>query len=84
MKAPPITSHSLTPGLRRRRAALLADGVCGMLIFVVTETMFFTALISAFVIIKAGVDAWSPPAGVLLPVAATAFNTLLLLLSGAL
>jgi heme/copper-type cytochrome/quinol oxidase subunit 3 len=53
-----------------------------MLVFVATEVMFFTALISAFVIIKAGVEPWAPPVGVRLPVAGTAANTALLLLSG--
>ncbi len=53
-----------------------------MLIFVATEVMFFTALISAFVIIKAGVEPWAPPVGVRLPVVATASNSLLLFLSG--
>jgi heme/copper-type cytochrome/quinol oxidase subunit 3 len=64
-----------------QRQAPLADGVLAMLVFVTTEAMFFTALISAFVIIKSGVDSWSPPPGVRLPVMATAFNTALLLLS---
>ena len=70
--------------MRRRRAPLLADSVFGMLIFVATEAMFFTALISAFVIIKAGVTVWAPPLGVRLAVIATASNTLLLLLSAVL
>jgi heme/copper-type cytochrome/quinol oxidase subunit 3 len=55
-----------------------------MLIFVATEVMFFTALISAFIIIKAGVQPWTPPVGVRLPVLATAANTVLLCLSGVL
>jgi heme/copper-type cytochrome/quinol oxidase subunit 3 len=52
-----------------------------MLVFVATEVMFFTALISAFVIIRAGVEPWTPPVGVRLPVVATASNTVLLFLS---
>jgi cytochrome c oxidase subunit III len=82
MKATTLTSRSLTAGVHGRRAPLLADSVFGMLIFVATEVMFFTGLISAFVIIKAGIDPWTPPVGVRLPVVATASNTALLLLSG--
>ena len=84
MKATTITLNSVAPAVRRRRQAPLADSVFGMIIFVATEAMFFTALISAFVIIKAGVDLWSPPPGVRLPVIATACNTLLLMLSAGL
>jgi heme/copper-type cytochrome/quinol oxidase subunit 3 len=82
MKATSLTSHNLTTGVHSRRAPPVADSVFAMLIFVATEVMFFTALISAFVIIKAGVEPWSPPVGVRLPVVATAANTLLLFLSG--
>ena len=46
--------------------------------------MFCTALISAFVIIKAGIEPWTPPVGVLLPVVGTVLNPVLLLLSGVL
>ncbi len=84
MQTNTLTHHSLPVGMRRRRDALLADSVFGMLIFVATEVMFFTALISAFVIIKAGAGVWEPPDGVRLPVLATAGNTLILFLSGAL
>jgi heme/copper-type cytochrome/quinol oxidase subunit 3 len=55
-----------------------------MLIFVATEVMFFAALISAFVVIKSGVEPWAPPPGVRLPVIATAGNSLLLMLSAVL
>ncbi len=82
MKATSLTSRNLTADVYGRRAPPLADSVFGMLIFVATEVMFFTALISAFVIIKTGVEPWSPPVGVRLPVVATAANTVLLFLSG--
>jgi cytochrome c oxidase subunit III len=84
MKATTLPFNSVTPAGRRRREAPLADSVFGMLIFVSTEVMFFVALISAFIVIKAGVEPWSPPPGVRLPVIATAGNTALLLLSGVL
>lgn len=56
-----------------------------MILFTATEIMFFTALVSAFLVLKAGVGGdWSPPEGVRLPVMATAFNTLMLFISGGL
>lgn len=70
------------PGADRK--PLLASCVLGTIIFVVTEVMFFTALVSAYLVIKAGMGAWAPPESVTLPVAATAFNTLILLSSGVL
>jgi cytochrome c oxidase subunit III len=82
VKATSLTPPNLTAATHGRRAPLLDDSVCGMLIFVAAEVMFFTALISAFVIIKAGVEPWGPPVGVRLPVVATAANTVLLCLSG--
>ena len=55
-----------------------------MLIFVAIEVMFCPVLISAIVIIKAGIEPWTPPVGVRLPVVSAALNTVLLLLSGVL
>jgi heme/copper-type cytochrome/quinol oxidase subunit 3 len=62
-------------------AARPANGIVGMLLFVVTEVMFFAGLISAFIVTRAGV-VWPPPDQPRLPVEATAFNTLILLASG--
>jgi heme/copper-type cytochrome/quinol oxidase subunit 3 len=57
--------------------------VLGTLIFVITEVMFFAALISGYLVIRAGAGLrWVPPADVRLPVEATAINTLALLISG--
>ncbi len=84
MNAPSLTHPSRAAAARRRRQSPLDDRVFGMLIFVATEVMFFTALISAFVVIKAGVEPWAPPPGVRLPVLATAGNSLLLVLSAVL
>jgi cytochrome c oxidase subunit III len=58
-----------------------ANGMVGMLLFVVTEVMFFAGLMSAFIVTRAGV-VWPPPDQPRLPVEATAFNTLILLASG--
>lgn len=64
------------------RKPVMPSALLGMLVFVGAELMFFLGLISAFIVIKAGVSTWAPPADVTLPVATTAFNTLMLLLSG--
>ena len=60
----------------------ISSGVIGMLIFMVTEAMFFAGLISAYMVIRAGIEEWPPWGQPRLPVVATAFNTLVLLASG--
>lgn len=55
-----------------------------MAIFVLTEAMLFAGFISAFTIVKAAAPVWPPPDQPRLPVEATAFNTVMLLLSGVL
>ncbi len=76
-------SISLSPKSHRDngRTPLLSSPVLGMLIFVVMEMMFFSALISSFSIIKAGALFWPPPQQPRLPIEATAFNTLILITS---
>jgi heme/copper-type cytochrome/quinol oxidase subunit 3 len=68
------------------RREVVPSGLLGMVIFVGTEVMFFAGLISAFTISKAGAprDAWNLPAGLVLPIASTAVNTVALFVSGAL
>ena len=71
-------------GARGRRQPIVANGVLGMMIFVIVETMLFAGLISAFMIVKSSaVAGWPPPGQPRLPVGETAFNTLALLVSGA-
>lgn len=66
-----------------RRAPILPNGVLGMLIFVASEVMFFSGLISAFVIGKSNaIGGWPPPGQPRLPVEETALNTAALLASG--
>ena len=49
-------------GVPARREPILPSGVLGMLIFVATEIMFFSGLISAFVIGKSNaIGGWPPP-----------------------
>lgn len=65
---------------RERRA--VSNAVLGMSLFIASEVMFFTALIAAFFVIKAGYSSWAPPEGVRLPIMTTALNTGVLLFSG--
>lgn len=60
----------------------VSSGVIGMLLFMVTEVMFFGALISAYLVIRAGLDEWPPWGQPRLPIETTALNTLVLLASG--
>ena len=64
----------------------LPNSVLAMIIFVVTEIMFFAALMSAHTIARATVPGgvWPPAGQPRLPVERTAFNTAMLLLSGVL
>lgn len=67
-----------------RRPPLLSNGLMGMLIFIFTEVMFFSGLISAHTIVKSQVagQMWPPYGQPRLPVEQTAFNTLALVASG--
>lgn len=80
-----VLRHHPDPRARRREPAI-PSGVLGMLIFVVAEVMFFTGLISAYVIVKSSVrgGVWPPAGQPRLPVEETAFNTAMLLASGVL
>jgi cytochrome c oxidase subunit 3 len=76
----PATGVDVASGKR------LPNSVLGMIIFVAAEIMFFAALMSAHTIARATVlgGVWPPPGQPRLPVERTAFNTAILLLSGAL
>jgi heme/copper-type cytochrome/quinol oxidase subunit 3 len=64
------------------RKSAVPSSVVGVALFVATELMFFTALISAFLVIKSGYGYWAPPEGIKLPMLMTAINTGFLMLSG--
>lgn len=83
MSAP---SFAAAPSRRSGRPpSLVPSEVLGMILFVLTEVMFFMALISAFLVIRSQVmGTWAPPGELRLPVLATAFNTAVLLASGVL
>ena len=57
-------------------------GRTGMMLFLFSEGMLFAALVSAFVVLSAGAPSWPPPGQPRLPLAATAGNALILLVSG--
>ncbi|MEN0064028.1 MAG: heme-copper oxidase subunit III [Myxococcota bacterium] len=59
------------------------SAVLGTLIFIMTEIMLFGGFIAAFLVARSAVEVWPPPDQPLLPVEETAFNTVALLLSGA-
>ena len=74
-------SSRTEPGPRRK---LVSDAVMGMLLFIFTEVMLFSGMISAYTIVKsrsAG-QMWPPFGQPRLPVEETAVNTAALLASG--
>lgn len=78
-----FTSSEVCLDNRQKRAKPpVSSGVIGMLVFIVTEAMFFAALISAYLVIRSGVEEWPPWGQPRLPIETTAINTLVLLVSG--
>lgn len=71
---PPGPVHSMRPQD--------AAGRTGMMLFLFSEGMLFAALVSAFLVLSAGAPSWPPPGQPRLPLALTAGNALILLLSG--
>lgn len=74
-------AHPVEPSERRQ---IVPNGVLGMMVFIITEAMFFAGLVSAFTLAKANAlgGLWPPPGQVRLPAEATAINTLALVASG--
>lgn len=66
-----------------RERPLASNASLGMAIFLIAETMFFSGLISAYLVLRSGFGVWPPSGQPRLPWEATACSTLLLLLSGA-
>jgi len=82
-----MSAQSATYAMERRptkREPVIPSGVLGMLIFIFTEIMFFSGLISAHTIVKsqAAGQMWPPYGQPRLPVEQTALNSLALLVSG--
>jgi len=67
-----------------KREPVVSNGVVGMLIFIFTEAMFFSGLISAHAIVRSQTagQMWPPFGQPRLPVQETAVNTAALLVSG--
>lgn len=60
---------------------LIDNARLGMLIFLGAETMFFAALVGAFLILRLEAQVWPPPFQPRLPIGVTGVNTLALLAS---
>ena len=79
-----MSTNTALPGVHPvRRQPVVPSVILGTIIFVLTETMYFSALVSSFLVIRSRVfGEWTPPADIRLPVVATAFNTAVLVVSG--
>ena len=78
-----LVTANIDPSQRHnRKKPPISNGVLGMIIFIVSEIMFFAALISSYLVLRSGATEWPPWGQPRLPVVATAFNTLVLLASG--
>lgn len=67
------------PSRDPERRPLLENATIGMLIFLAAETMLFTGLVAAFLVLRLGAPVWPPPLQPRLPIEATGVNTLFLL-----
>ena len=74
--APEIPANS-----NAERRQLVSSSIFATVIMIMTEVMFFAALISAYMIIRSGAEEWPPWGQPRLPVLATAINSLTLLAS---
>lgn len=79
-----IQQNTAASIINKESRPLLPSAIFATFVFVLTELMFFAALVSAFTVLKAGAAAgqWTIPLNVQLPVLTTGFNTFVLLLSG--
>lgn len=84
--APLPSSPPPTARVPAARARFLEPAVLGVLVFMGSEIMFFSGMLSAYNIARARVpmSIWPPPDQPRLPVEATAVNSLFLLVSGVL
>ncbi len=76
----PLDGSTMNAGALKNQT--IPNPVLGMLIFIGVEIMFFTGFISSLLVIRSQELVWPPFGQPRLPVEATAFSTLVLLLSG--
>ena len=81
-----MTVHAMADWSARRhdapkRHARVPSPVLGTMLFVFSEVMFFSGLISAYLVLRARVGTWPPPGQPRFPVLITGFNTVVLLAS---
>ncbi len=76
-----MQSNSLSNTIKRQ-PSLISSRVIGVLVLVFIESMFFSALISSYFVMKKGRQIWDTAGSVHLPTLSVGFNTALLLLSG--
>ena len=55
-----LVAGEVNLGNRPKRKPIVPSGVFGMVVFIITEVMFFSGLVSAYLIIRAGLDEWPP------------------------
>ncbi len=67
-----------------KKNPIISSPMMGALIFIFVESMFFASFISAYFIVRSGAINWPPFGQPRLPIVTTAFNTLVLLVSGVL
>lgn len=63
------------------RPKLVSNSIIGVVLIIITEIMFFSALISAYLVNRAGATQWPPANQPRLPIEITAVNTGILILS---
>lgn len=66
---------------RKRTNVMIPDHVFGALVFVFVELMFYSALMSSFLVMRRGRDSWGQNDAMLLPIWPELFNGLVLGLS---
>ncbi|MCC7131631.1 MAG: heme-copper oxidase subunit III [Gemmatimonadales bacterium] len=75
-----MTARPLAP--RPARSAVIPGHLIGRFLVIAVEVMFFAALVSAYLVARGEAVVWPPVGQPRLPVARTAINTVVLLLSG--
>lgn len=75
------TSSRVETTKELQRQPVIPNGIFAILLFITTEVMFFAGLISTYLVIRADFTEWPPWGQPRLPVEATAFNSMVLIVS---